>query len=109
MNAEVREALEGSILKWERIVDYLKKEDADWLRVGYLEQASGNCPLCQLKSTKGHGRCATLCPVVTKTGLPGCRRTPYYQFVTAEIGRNLMRARKAAKAELKFLKSLRRL
>lgn len=104
----IAKALEGSVDKWQKIVDYLRyKREVDWAKVALLEQGGLNCPLCRLKSVARVHRCRDFCPIAENTGTPGCHETPYYEFTTAERERNLKGARKCAKKELRFLKSLR--
>ena len=101
MNKQVAEALEGAIKKWQKIVDYLAKKIVDWTIVKELEQGCGNCPLCQMFKLCGG------CPVFKKTEKMACMETPYIDFANAKSLRNLKIARESAKAEVKFLKSLR--
>ena len=118
MDKRTAKALEGSIEKWQKIVDFLKwKREvhfsrAFWRKLHSLEQGASNCPLCQLFSENG---CANwragafrYCPVIGQDkGGRGCTFTPYGRFTTATHDLNLTAMKKQAKAELEFLKSLR--
>lgn len=110
MDQETREALEGSIRKWEAIV----------AGTG-VDKGSVNCPLCQ-KFCAGRYRSDACigCPVRERTGRSYCEETPYVRYVEAEEAlayypgmSAAMRAKwadqreKAAKEELEFLRSLR--
>ena len=99
--AETDAALEGSIRKWEKIVD------------GTGEDRRGdNCPLCQLFIDET-GSCGS-CPVYVVTGEEDCSRTPYVAWNNQFSGPYNRRATtphlvELARAELEFLKSLRKL
>jgi len=78
MDKETAEALEGSIKKWERIVEG-----------SGVDQGARNCPLCYLFLSDYKGRCNPMswlieecvgCPVAEKIGYPGCANTPYGNF-----------------------------
>lgn len=110
MNETTKEALEGAIEKWQKIVDFLRYKRAstmswvDYWNLDSLEQGRLNCPLCDLFMNSGCSKC----PVENKTG-NGCLGTPYSDYLWAKVFRVKIPAmRSAAKAELKFLKSLRR-
>lgn len=85
MDDRTKEALEGSIKKWEGIVDGT-----------IIDRGQDNCPLCQLffeNSCRG-------CPVSIRSGKRFCRNTPYDDYDVTE-------SQDAAEAELDFLISLR--
>lgn len=89
MNEETLEALKGSIRKWEGIVAGTE-----------VDHGEENCPLCEmfiLKNCRG-------CPVYDRTGEEGCYGTPYRQ--TLRLGHDSVRYKKAAQAEVDFLRSL---
>lgn len=98
MDEKTREALEGSIRKWEAIV---AGTGAD--------HGSDNCPLCQMFATNPKLRCVG-CPVMAMTGALGCENSPYDEL---ESHRDHCEADECAEcrrlqiAELDFLKSLR--
>lgn len=102
MKPQTKEALEGSIRKWERIL------------VGESEDHGPlNCPLCRLfnnNRTPDAKRCVG-CPVAAKTGKE-CRGTPYDQWL--KVTKNEPHgwaysnaARRAALSMLRFLEALR--
>ena len=107
MNKKTREALEGSIRKWEEILASRKKEGG-----------ISDCPLCpQFRGPSGIWHCDG-CPVRAASGKAFCEGTPYedwshHQKCRRRDGnRNAYRAtdkrsRELAEAELDFLKSLR--
>jgi len=98
MDEQTKQALEGSIDKWEAIV----------AGTG-VDRGRHNCPLCRLFYILG----CKGCPVYLKTGAQNCRKTPYerwkihgyrlYGCSTIE-GTKIM---EMARDELEFLKSLR--
>lgn len=106
MTDAVTKAIEGSIKKWQKIVDYLsiKNNRAWYIGIIDLEQGEDNCPLCKLYPDKD----CNGCPVILKTCRDNCIGSPYIDFHNAWAVRNLKLARREAKAELKFLKSLRK-
>ena len=96
--------LDLSIEKWRDVVNHLYKisrfEEYDW----EIEMGVCNCALCIVYARyKCNG-----CPVKKATGYGSCDKTPYESFRIARIGKNLEGMRKAAIAELKFLKSLKK-
>jgi hypothetical protein len=120
MDDKTREALEGSIKKWEAIVARTGKD-----------RGAYNCPLCELfyncesPHEEGvlpeHDMCWG-CPVSTRTGQRACGHTPYPEwsdeaarvydsdFRTLRMGGWSATTDKLldlAKQELEFLKSLR--
>jgi hypothetical protein len=67
MDDETREALEGSIAKWQAIVDGTGED-----------RLSENCPLCQIfRSDEG----CKGCPVMLRVKAHYCKRTPYDEWV----------------------------
>lgn len=97
MNRKTLTALKGSIRKWEKIVNGTGSDFGP-----------ANCPLCALFFQH---RCAG-CPVSEKSGWAACLRTPYSDWrEISDLGADGRRAetlpqKKAALAELRFLKSL---
>lgn len=99
MDAKTREALEGSIEKWRKIIEE-----------GGFDDGPVNCPLCKLfynDDCRG-------CPVVDAAGVTHCMDTPYvawenyqnmgggnqsYRAVTEQ-------AKSLARAEYDFLRGL---
>ena len=105
MDAKTRKALEGSIKKWRKIVEW---EDTD--------NGISNCPLCALFWS---ARCSE-CPVKRATGKRECGGTPYVRWAKAQYkagGFDAIEIRglrpfdpqtqRLAEEELKFLISLR--
>lgn len=64
MDPETLEALQGSIAKWESIVEGKGRDEG-----------APNCPLC-LKFVMVNGNCDG-CPVAESVGRSDCQRTPY--------------------------------
>ena len=94
MPAKTLKALQGSIQKWEKIVEGAGRDEGP-----------RNCPLCKLFHANG----CDGCPVATRTNKPYCISSPYeawdnYSFDVGEA--TDATSRKFARAELKFLKSL---
>ena len=86
------EALEMSIVKWQTIVEYMKKHNSIPL-CGKGE----TCSLCQTAvSCRG-------CPVYEKTEVKQCLGTPYDDWTGAS---DFEAALAAAEAELEFLKGI---
>lgn len=105
MDAATKEALEGSIAKWQAIVD----------KTGF-DEGFKNCPLCEkfMENDKGLRLCSG-CPVSNLTGMIGCIGTPYNSWIRYQEEHdggwvtkvfNVESAR-LAQAELDFLISLR--
>ena len=104
MDAATREALEGSIRKWEAVVE---GSGAD--------EGGSNCPLCVLADSRNEdGGCAG-CPVFEATGEEECGDTPFFLWrgvaKASRHGRTFVvhdsASRAAAQAERDFLVSLR--
>jgi hypothetical protein len=101
MDDKTRAALEGSIAKWQAIVDGTGEDHGPW-----------DCPLCTL-----YWRYDCLdCPVYDKAGRRKCRGTPYVAWdqhhYSAHSGGSILRTKcpectRLAQAELEFLISLR--
>ncbi len=100
MDERTRTALEGSIEKWELIVS---GEGTD--------QGTLNCPLCELfwQWSQQSDKPCDGCPVSAKTQQTCCRGTPYmlYREALSAHGERSLQAVGLAKAEVKFLQSLR--
>jgi hypothetical protein len=99
-----KEALEGSIKKWQDIVD-CKTDD----------RGAENCPLCHVFDNLQNLGCKG-CPVSERTGQPHCLGTPYEEWAALfryraglrmVVGSNPSRERTLAQEELDFLISLR--
>lgn len=84
MSPETKAALDGSIVKWERIVAGTHEDEG-----------IQDCPLCQLFRPREEN--CTGCPVLEYSGQVWCCNTPYYRTNTAE----------GKKAMLDFLKELK--
>ena len=100
MDERTLTALQGSIAKWQAIVDGTG-EDGGWK----------NCPLCAEFSnpeTPADQECNG-CPVYEETGEPWCSASPYRAW-ERYVGMHHKvfddRSRELAQAELDFLKSL---
>lgn len=99
MDAKTLRALKGSIRKWEKIVE------GTGINLGPL-----NCPLCMVFIRHDYPfnmRCRG-CPVFEKTGLTGCRDTPYETFhdLMNGGGADQDQLHGAAIEEVAFLRSL---
>lgn len=102
MDTETREALEGSIRKWEGVASGKKGE-----------RGTSDCPLCNKFFHQAEGGYCVRCPVYARTGRPGCMESPWTNWIaasgwSAELGRcaDTDAGRNAARAELDFLISL---
>ena len=107
MDARTRKALEGSIAKWQSIVDGTG-----------LDEGTENCPLCQLYYVRNSRSCGS-CPVEADTEVDGCNGTPYEGWIDhhaechpgqSSIGRRVIpgcdQCLSLAKAELDYLEWL---
>jgi len=105
MSEQTLEALNGSIFKWQKIVDAFKSNPDN---PKYEENGIHDCPLCDLYySYKGKlpyiNGCNDLCPVKRKTKKNFCMGSPYRAHIPGPTNENF----KNAKAMLKFLKKLK--
>ena len=110
MNSETLKALEGSIKKWEKIVESTEEKD----------RGVENCPLCRLfYNDFSEDEDCMGCPVKEKTGMYGCIGSPYQDWKNhyknshgVEFGEGTSRHKdcpeclRLAKAELEFLRGL---
>lgn len=107
MDAKTLEALKASIAKWEK--NAVAKTTGDYLK------SVKDCPLCGLFYAKD----CDGCPISEKTGQTVCEGTPYAEAAEAwsdwdwwtvidgkARAKSRAKALRAAKAEVKFLKSL---
>ena len=101
MDAKTLKALEGSIMKWEKIVDGKGIDDG-----------IDNCPLCKLFYLNGD---CEECPVSKKTESYCCSETPYDEWHDHQNDKHPQfdeykircdTCKKLAEKELAFLKSL---
>jgi hypothetical protein len=94
MDRETREAVDGSIAKWEAIVAGT-----------HVERGIRDCPLCGMFKTFGH--CGD-CPVRQKTQQHNCHGSPYDLWVKVRTHDLAVTPEQfaAAQAMLEFLKSL---
>ena len=106
MNKETRKALNKSIKHWKRMALFTDVE-----RFRHEEPNARHCALCSL--FRDFGGCAG-CPVKEKTGEDFCNNTPYeyasgrYCYVDdAPTKSDWESWRKAAQAEIDFLKGVR--
>jgi len=96
--------LDLSIEKWERVVKHLSGSTRFKEYDRKVEMEASNCALCFVYARyKCNG-----CPVKKATGYGCCNKTPYESFREARRDQNLKGMRKAAVAELEFLKSLKK-
>jgi len=94
MDAKTLKALRKSIAKWEKNTRIRK--------IGNAKTDARDCPLCELYLDDACDEC----PVSEKTKHIGCYGTPYIVALDAYMFDELPAFRKAAKAEVVFLKSL---
>ena len=100
----IAKALEGSIDKWQKIVDYLEGvKRINYNILDVLDRGGLNCPLCRLLP---YGDCSR-CPVAIKVETDGCYDTPFMAFRNAWHKKEPAEMREYARKELEFLKSLR--
>lgn len=96
-------ALNESIRKWEWLVRGLEE--------GYIEivpETGGEtCALCELYTGVDVEENCRGCPVMKKTGLAQCKDTPFWDYHKLRDTYSILDALDAAKAEVKFLKSLK--
>jgi len=96
--------LELSIRKWEDIYDAIKRcRKYIPETIGKLEDGIHNCALCEIAFDSGCGSC----PVAQSTKSRSCIGTPYWAFTNALRKSDLYGLKRAARAEIEFLKSLR--
>lgn len=67
--------LEDSIKVWE---GHLAETDPRKIVLG-----SNNCPLCRVYLDLGHLNKCLQCPIWEKTGVSGCKNTPYWDAFTS--------------------------
>lgn len=93
-----RGALNASIRKWRTIADWLAAHPGQTLDNG----DGDTCALCQLHHRNNFPKvcCCDSCPVYAATGKPGCKGTPYENYVLG------IRPLAAARDEVEFLKGL---
>lgn len=105
MNKRTLKALQGSIAKWQAIVDGTG-----------VDKGIKNCPLCLLFNNDDTfiAHVCVGCPVMERTGKRFCRDTPHEKWVANCKPSDELnvwvpggeRGLEAARAELDFLKSL---
>lgn len=92
---------------WQRMLK-LSRED---IVAGKEEPSGRNCAFCTLYVFSVLGNCIG-CPIMDRTGVPGCKRTPYanaknrYMHISYHGDKNLKAFRAAVRAEIKFLENL---
>jgi hypothetical protein len=101
MNSETLKALKGSIQKWQNIVEGCG-----------VDMGIANCPLCRVFKSSDPTSCFG-CPVMEKTGKPGCAGSPYRDWAMLHYDQIIARTATVqnnedslAVDELNFLKSL---
>lgn len=105
METKTTEAVNGGILKWEKIRDGEGKDDGPF-----------NCPLCaEFRNETGVVGLCKNCPVMVKTGSYGCCNTPHAEWVSHQEEEHSSSPYKTvqcptckdlAQQEVDFLKSL---
>lgn len=109
MNKSTAKALEASIKHWE--------ENAKAETIDAVSTSADDCALCEKFNALDNQTSCVGCPVFAATGKPFCEGTPfetaslhrrYWYFASSQNYRARAAAfRKAARAELAFLESLR--
>jgi hypothetical protein len=103
MDKKTLAALEGSIRKWEGIINDGKEDTIE------------SCHLCRMyheEFTGYEGVTCKGCPVAEKTGRPYCEGSPYEEWSNYDYENDMSgkvtddRSRELAIEELEFLKSL---
>lgn len=101
MDEQTLTALQGSIKKWERVVN------------GGGDHGWQDCPLCDLFYFQNREDECDGCPVAARAGKPACSGTPYTAWVKyawkPDRGDGMVfdeKSKQLAQAELDFLKSL---
>lgn len=105
MDEKTLEALKASIRHWE--------ENVAAETVDKASTFAEDCELCEEFQLTAMGGCPD-CPVMIATGFPFCRQTPYWKAVASydfwgcdpHNAESRDAFRKAAQAELDFLRSL---
>lgn len=98
MNESTLNALNGSIKHWERLSTGNRNPRED--------SGSEHCPLCEKFCVEGLAYCVG-CPVMERTGFSHCDNSPYDEASEARLeGLDSPEFKRAARKELKFLKSL---
>lgn len=100
MKLEALKALKASIKHWDRMVHDNRLVDE--------LPSSSDCPLCELFNKSANINRCSGCPVFDSTGRTLCGGTPYAEAFGAyrSFGISSPEFMKAAKLELKFLRSL---
>jgi hypothetical protein len=101
---EELEAIEGSIVKWTRIVEEMKFGNNH-----PIENGSDDCPLCQLYHPINTGKrmsngCSKSCPIKRNTGKDYCDGSPYERWSDWKNGGETL---ENAQAMLNYLIGLR--
>lgn len=108
---KLKKALEGSIKKWEEIVESPEA----------MDEGPDNCPLCQLFDLAHDCKTSKeVCIIAKAVGDVGCRKTPYQKWIRHQEEAHLYDSLsdwhritgcktclRLAKEELTFLKSLK--
>ena len=94
MDKPTSKALEASILHW--------KGNAAAESLDDVNIKSSACALCQMFPLECDG-----CPIMEKTGMEGCGRSPYHKAWRYEYSGDLPNFKKIALEMVTFLESLR--
>lgn len=95
-------ALDKSIEHWERLAACKSIEEMN--DEGYC---GDKCALCDKYYSDIERPPCRKCPVAKKTGKDECHGTPYHPFRYAAMDGQLEEAKRLAKEELEFLRSLK--
>lgn len=97
-------ALEHSIAKWQALVKYLEKNKNTKILAPIT--LDNSCALCNL-FTRNDSNCDG-CPVSNFTGRESCLDTPYTRYALLSGNLISQESIECAKAEVRFLESLRK-
>lgn len=88
ISSAAQKALDGSVEKWNRIVQAFEAVEGTDQDPEYKEDGPDDCPLCAryhpVKIGSFNWECAKACPIKKDTGLDFCQDTPYEAWVDEE-------------------------
>lgn len=88
ISAAAQKALDGSVEKWNRIVQAFEVVESTDQKAEYEEGGPDDCPLCAryhpVKIGSFNWECAKACPIKKDTGRDFCEGTPYEDWADIE-------------------------